>query len=117
MDVDGDDESSSPFAGQAGFPPSQDADGLAFGPEVMPDGSLRYVNHPPILKAGQVSQVRDPFPAGRSAHDCTCARVINTQCRLHREGPAVRMTPSIQDPLRDPSHACILEPLWYSGQT
>lgn len=52
---DGDDDGGSPYTGHhTGFQPG---DGSTPGPEVMPDGSLRYLSQPPILKAGQVPRV------------------------------------------------------------
>ena len=53
---DGDDDGGSPYNGH--HPGFHSADGSTPGPEVMPDGSLRYLSQPPILKAGQVPQVQ-----------------------------------------------------------
>ncbi|KAK9833054.1 hypothetical protein WJX74_005940 [Apatococcus lobatus] len=51
---DGDDDGGSPF--DRHHPGFHAGDGSMPGPEVMPDGSLRYLSQPPILKAGQVPQ-------------------------------------------------------------
>ncbi|KAK9851880.1 hypothetical protein WJX84_003835 [Apatococcus fuscideae] len=55
LEGDGDEDSTSPYSGH---PHSffSAGDGATPGPEVMPDGSLRYASMPPILKAGQVAQ-------------------------------------------------------------
>ena len=56
LEGDGDEDSTSPYSAH---PHSffSAGDGATPGPEVMPDGSLRYASMPPILKAGQVAQV------------------------------------------------------------